>query len=72
MSKRWPMIRLQEGERLGRNPNNPIIAVVGHGRQSYIWIGNNVPGDMFCFATLSGPAALRRLARAILKAVGEA
>lgn len=61
--------RLREGECLQRNPNKPIIAVIGRNRYAYIWIGNDAPGDMFCFATLSGPIALRKLAQAILRAI---
>jgi hypothetical protein len=35
----------------------------------YIWIGNDMPNDMRCYATLSGRATLRRLAHSILQAL---
>lgn len=55
---------LVEGEKLNRNPNQPIISAE-HG---YLWIGNNAPNDMFCFATLSGRKRLLKLAAAIRRA----
>jgi len=56
---------------LNRNPNNPIISVIGTGPRSYIWVGNNATGDMACFATIAGKTRLRQLSNAILKAIGE-
>lgn len=69
MSKR--KFKLQEGEKLERSPNQPIMTVVGFDRSSYpyLWIGNNNENDKMCFATLSGRKPLRQLAEAILKAI---
>jgi hypothetical protein len=43
------------------------LHVVPGGRLAYLWIGHE-PGQ--CFGYVSGPATLRRLARAILREVG--
>lgn len=64
-------IKLDEGEHLNRSPNNPIIHLVEDGQRSYLWIGNDAVNDKACFATLSGAATLRRLAKGILSEVGE-
>lgn len=66
-------ITLEEGEKLNRSPNKPILSVVGKARsnQPYLWIGNNHPADMACFATLTGTTKLRRLVHEILKAIGD-
>lgn len=61
---------LIEGEHLNRSPNKPVLEIV-EGEEPYLWIGNNADGDTACFATLDGKDKLRRLARAILKAIGE-
>ena len=63
--------QLQEGEKLGRNPHCPILGITGEGRLTYLWIGNNAPTDKFCFATMTGPKKLRRLAENILKALDD-
>lgn len=63
-------IELKEGEHFRRNPNQPIISLVEDKQRSYLWIGNNADGDKMCFATLAGPATLRKLAKAILAQVG--
>lgn len=62
---------LLAGEKLNRNPNAPIISIVPDGPRTYIWIGNNAPDDMMCFATLSGKATLQKLAQAILSSVNK-
>jgi len=59
--------KLSEGEKLSRLPNNPIIEVVPGGEQTYLWIGNDAPNDMACFALLSDPDALEKLAKEILR-----
>lgn len=64
-------IKLSEGEKLGRSPNCPVAAVVGSGPDAYLWVGNDAPNDLACFATLSGRANLRRLANGILKAIAQ-
>jgi hypothetical protein len=63
-------IKLEDGERLNRSSNMPIIHLNAYGNQSFLWIGNDAPNDKMCFATLSGVSELRRLAIAILKEVG--
>jgi hypothetical protein len=54
-----------------RTPAEPIIEVVrcSRKRDTYLWIGNNVPDNRACFATLSGSKTLERLAREILAAI---
>lgn len=64
--------KMQAGERLGRNPNEPILSLLRDGKNSYLWVGNDADDDKVCFATLAGPARLRNLARAILEEVGDA
>lgn len=54
-------IKLEEGEKLNRNPNQPIISV----QHGYVWIGNDAPDDKACFATLSGKKTLLKLAERI-------
>jgi hypothetical protein len=63
--------KMREGERLSRNPNQPIISVVPDGPRTYIWVGNNAENDMMCFATLGGSAVLRKLCHSILKGLGD-
>jgi hypothetical protein len=63
--KKWPKFKLNPGELLALRP---IVAVTGDGRQAYLWIGNE---NRSCYATLDGAAALRRLVKAINKAVGK-
>jgi hypothetical protein len=60
-----------------RAPNSPEISLVRGGpRRTYLWVGHDRRDesgrlvDGFCFATLTGPAALRALALAILEEVG--
>ena len=62
--------KMREGEHLGRSPNHPILSIVGDGKQSYIWVGNNAGDDMACFATIAGEANLRRIANDIIKQLG--
>ena len=57
-------IKLREGEKLNRNPNNPIITA----QHGYIWIGNDAPDDKACFATLSGKKTMLKLAAEIKRA----
>lgn len=66
-----PRFKLEEGEKLNRSPNKPILSIVGGAKTTrpYIWIGNYAEGDKVCFATLSGRANLERLANGILKAL---
>ena len=48
-----------------------IFALVPGGkRNAYLWVGNDDEGNRASFVTLRG-AALRKLAKAILKEVGE-
>ena len=49
--------------------NKPIISVIGGGKDTYLWIGNDEDESKFCFATLSGRATLRTLANSILAAI---
>ena len=53
--------KLCEGEKLNRNPHKPVIDI----RNGYLWIGNDAPDDMVCFATLAGKKTLLKLAEAI-------
>ncbi len=55
---------LREGEKLNLRPNKPIITT----QHGYLWIGNNAPGDMACYATLSGKKTLLKLAAEIKRA----
>lgn len=66
-----PHFKMQPGEKLGRIPNKPIISVIQDGPRSYLWVGNDAQDDMMCFATISGEAALLKLAEAILKGLGK-
>jgi hypothetical protein len=60
-------VRLAEGEKLNRKPNQPIISLGRVGDDlPYLWIGNDADGDKFCYATLSGRKSLEKLARDIL------
>jgi hypothetical protein len=61
--------KLSEGEKLNRNPNNPVLTVVPDGNRSYLWIGNDAENDKMCFATFYGRANMRRLAETILNAL---
>lgn len=61
--------KMKPGHAMGRSPNEPALFVVGDGPQTYLWVGNNAEGDMACFGTISGKANLRRIARAIIKAL---
>lgn len=66
------LFQLEEGERLNRSPNKPIIHFVD-GEHPYLWIGNNNhrEQDRMCFATLSDKKKLRGLARRILESIKE-
>lgn len=64
-------IRLQSGHPKLGAAKAQLAVIRGGKRNTYLWIGNNAPGDGRCYATLSGPATLRKLARAILDEVGE-
>ena len=59
------------GDSIAR-PSLPVLSLLHDGARSYLWIGNDVQGDMYCYATVSGPATLRKLAKAILAEVGDA
>jgi hypothetical protein len=72
MSDSITLAKLTEGERgLRRDPNEPVLSLIVDGPRSYLWIGNDADGDKWCFATVSGAATLRRIAHAILRAIGE-
>lgn len=62
------LFSMETGERLNRSPNKPIIHLV-KGNRLYLWVGNNnrAEKDLCCFATLSDPDKLRRLAHGILE-----
>lgn len=49
---------------------NREIGLVRGGKLAYLWIGN-ADSPTFCFATLSGATNLRKLAKAILREVGD-
>lgn len=61
-------MKLKEGEKLNRNPNQPIISA----ENGCLWIGNDAPDDKMCFATLSGKKTLLKLASEIKRAAGSA
>jgi hypothetical protein len=63
-------IKLREGERFARPVNEPIVIITGKGANTYLWIGNNADGDKMCYALLSGPKTLERLACGILRTLG--
>ena len=46
------------------------ISLVRGGELAYLWIGNS-DNPQFCYGTLSGATNLRKLAKAILREVGE-
>ena len=46
------------------------ITLVRGGELAYLWVGNS-DKPMFCFGTLSGEDNLRKLAKAILREVGD-
>lgn len=62
--------KMRGGMKLDRSPNHPILSVIGDGKRTYLWVGNDAKDDMACFATLGGAANLRRVAHAILKVLG--
>ena len=62
------LIKLKPGCGYDNKASAPIIALVGTGRNAYLWVGNDAPGDGWCFATISGTGRLRNLAKQILKA----
>ena len=61
--------KMKEGEKLGRSPNSPAIFIIGEGKDTYLWVGNDAKDDMACFGTISNLADLRRIARSITKAL---
>jgi hypothetical protein len=63
-------IKLREGERFNKPVNSPAVFITGKGANTYLWIGNDAPDDKMCYATLSGPKTLERLACGILTALG--
>lgn len=63
-------IKMKEGQKLNRNPNNPVITIVGKGSNTYLWVGNDVAGDKACFATVSGMKTLEKIACTILRQLG--
>jgi hypothetical protein len=63
-------ISLEQGDERKRSPNQPVISVVGKGVSTYIWVGNNAPGDKACFGTISGMKVLERFAFDLLRALG--
>lgn len=65
------LFHCEEGQKLGRSPNMPVIQIVAYEKGTYLWIGNNAKGDKACFATLSGSRTLRRLAHVILDCLGD-
>jgi hypothetical protein len=73
MQKQNMSFPLDEGEHLNRSPNQPVLEIVeGEAPEdTYLWIGNNDDMDKACFASLLGVDKLRRLARAILQAIGD-
>lgn len=51
---------------------NPTIRITADGKKSYIWVGNDEgPIDSLCYCTLSGPKALEKFAKELLKALKE-
>ena len=56
------------GEPYFSRANRPIISVIGGGKDTYLWIGNDEDDSNFCFGTLSGQKTLRLLANSILAA----
>jgi len=67
------VIRARGVDRDGHNLviARPVVEVVPAGKNMALWIGNNTTTNKDCYAYLSGPVALRKLARAILAEVGE-
>ena len=57
------------GEPYFSRANRPIISVIGGGKDTYLWIGNDEDDSKFCFATLSGRVTLRKFANSILAAI---
>lgn len=64
--KKVMALRMKPGEQSRFPVGAPEIMFVACGKLSYVWVG-----DGQCFATISGAATLRKLARAILAEVGE-
>ena len=60
--KKWDRITIQ-----GDQSDEDRIVLVAGGKRAYLWI----TGKDRCVVTLSGPATLRALARAILDEVGD-
>lgn len=58
-------LKLQEGGGHFRSVR-PIIDVIGIGRATYLWVGDDV-GSERCFAVTSGTERLRKFAEQILK-----
>lgn len=72
MSKKSNMvdIRMTKGEESFNDRNDmPEISVNMNGANTYVWVGQTAtPGG--CYATLSGPKTLEKLAMTILKGLG--
>lgn len=63
-------IKMTKGESLFDERNSePEICIQGTRSKTYLWIGNGTnPGG--CFAILSGPKTLEKLAMTILRELG--
>lgn len=61
-------LKMKEGQKIG-SVNTPAVFINGTGKHTYLWVGNDAPDDKLCFATLSGPKTLEKLAINILKAL---
>lgn len=62
-------IAMQRGESLFNDRNQfPVIHIQPGGPRTYLWIGQELHGG--CYATLSGPKTLEKLAMRILKELG--
>lgn len=61
-------VKLKSGSPTSFVPTDPILEIVGRGKQAYLWIGNG--DDGWCFATLDRAKA-RNFARKLLAATEE-
>ncbi len=62
LSKTEVSLSLIPGHRIAFMAESPVIEFIHGG----LWVGNSPPSSGWCFGTFSGPAALRKLALAIL------
>jgi hypothetical protein len=62
-------IKLIGGVSARMTSNQPVIFISVTGKNTYLWIGNNAEDDKGCYATLSGPKTLGKLAKGILEAL---